>query len=104
MLNELLPTLLKPVAVAVSEYPDPGLLMLSVEKVATPFTAVTVVVTDNAPLTGFEPITTVMLFVALVTGFPRVFCTAPLTAGAIAGFDQASVGLPTELSRVGVSA
>src|SRR2546428_9554707 len=102
MLNELLPTLLKPVAVAVSEYPDPGLLMLSVEKVATPFTAVTVVVPDNAPLAGLEPITTVMLFVALVTVLPRLSCTATWTAGAIAVFDRASLGCTTNLRRVGV--
>src|SRR3989442_2488832 len=104
MLNELLPTLLKPVAVAVSEYPDPGLLMVSVEKVATPFTAVTVVVPDNAPLAGLEPITTVMLFVALVTVLPRLSCTATWTAGAMAVFDRASLGCTTKLSRVGVPA
>src|SRR5262245_19182445 len=44
---------------AVSVYPVPALSMERLEKVATPFTAATVVVPDSVPLPGLDPIATV---------------------------------------------
>ena len=72
----------KPAAVAESRYPLPALSMLSVEKVATPATAATVVVPDNVPPAGFVAIATVMLPAKPVAVFPSasraVICTAGL--------------------------
>src|SRR4029077_20899699 len=47
----------RPAAAATRVYPVPVLLMPRLEKVATPFTAATVVVPDNAPPPGFVPMT-----------------------------------------------
>src|SRR5512133_1611566 len=55
--------------------------MERVEKVATPFTADTVVVPDSVPPPGLVPIATVMLAVELVTVLPNASCTATCTAG-----------------------
>ena len=57
--------------------------MLSVEKEAIPAEAVTLVVPESVPPLGLVPIATVTLFVAVVTVFPNVSCTATCTAGEI---------------------
>ncbi len=44
--------------------------MIRLENVATPFTAVTVVVPDRVPLPALVPIATVMLLVAVVIVLP----------------------------------
>src|SRR5262249_5929647 len=51
------------------------LLMLRVEKVATPATAFTFVVPDRVPADGFVPMAIVMAVVALVTVLPCASCT-----------------------------
>src|SRR5688572_25271306 len=73
--------------------------MDSVEKVATPLTAATVVVPDSVPLPGLVPMATVMLAVELVTVLPNVSCTATCTAGAIAAPAVALVGCTMKASR-----
>src|SRR5260370_30766910 len=55
MLNGALGTGGKPLAPAVSVYPVPILSMLSVENVATPLTAATVVVPDTVPPLALVP-------------------------------------------------
>src|SRR5256885_3533737 len=58
--------------------------MLTLAKVATPFTAATVVVPARVPLAGLVPIATVMLVVAVVTVLPWASWTATCTAGVFA--------------------
>src|SRR4051812_20580376 len=58
--------------------------MERVERVATPFTATTVVVPDSAPPPGLVPMATVTLAVELVTVLLNASCTVPCTGGAIA--------------------
>src|SRR5205807_1556212 len=67
MLNALLVSPVRPVADAASVHPPSTSLFLSLEKVATPLTAATVVVPARVPLAGLVPIATVMLVVAVVT-------------------------------------
>ena len=57
--------------------------MLMSEKVATPATALTVVVEDRVavPLLGSVPMAMVKLFVAVVTTLPEASCTSTFTAG-----------------------
>ena len=50
MLNELLVALVSPLLVAASVYPEPELLISRLLNVATPLTALTVVVPLNVPL------------------------------------------------------
>src|SRR2546426_230556 len=57
--------------------------MLRSEKVATPFTAVTIVVPESVPPLGFVPRATVIEPVKLATVFPASSCAATCTAGAI---------------------
>src|SRR5437870_10253241 len=76
MLKLLLLAPARVVADAVRVYPVPGLLMLTFAKVATPFTAATVVVPARVPLAGLVPIATVMLVVAVVTVLPWASWTA----------------------------
>jgi hypothetical protein len=71
-------------AVAASVYPVPVLLMLRVENVATPATALTVAVPDNVPPPGLVPMAIVTEFVAVGTKFPKASSTLTCTAGAIA--------------------
>src|SRR5438128_2512113 len=67
--------------------------MLSVEKVATPFTAVAVNVPLKVPLLGFVPIASVIWVVlSVVMVFPPTSCTATLTAGLLDAPDPALVG------------
>jgi len=62
----------------------PALLTLSVENVATPPTAATVVVPLSVPPPGLVPMATVMPIVAAVTVLPCASWTVTATAGAIA--------------------
>src|SRR5512141_2752111 len=54
------------------------------ENVATPDTAVTVVVPDNVPPPGLVPIATEMLALELVTVLLNASCTVTCTAGEMA--------------------
>src|SRR5437764_10682203 len=58
--------------------------MLRFAKVATPLTAVPVVVPARVPLAGLVPMATVMLVVAVVTVLPWASWTVTCTAGVIA--------------------
>src|SRR5881628_255458 len=55
--------------------------MLRFEKVATPFTAVLVVVPESVPPLGFVPSAMVIVPLKLVTVFPASSCAATCTAG-----------------------
>jgi hypothetical protein len=67
-------------------------LRLNVEKVATPPTAVTVVVPERVPLAGLVPIANVMPELAVVTVLPWASWTATDTAGVIAAPAAALLG------------
>src|SRR5436853_5872224 len=58
--------------------------MDTLENVATPLAAATVVVPDSVPPPGLVPMPMVMLAVELVTVLPNASCTVTCTAGAIA--------------------
>ena len=64
--------------------------MLRLLKVATPLTALTVLVPASVPLEGLVPIATVIEALELVTVLPPASCTATLTAGLI---ESAAVAL-----------
>ena len=81
MLNEALVAPVNPVDDAVNVYPVPVLFMLSVEKVATPLTAETVVVPDSVPPPGLLPMAIVTLAAELVTVFPPKSCTITVGEG-----------------------
>src|SRR5438093_7380489 len=83
MSNGPLATPVKPAAVAESRYPLPAWSMLSVENVATPATAATVVVPDNVPPAGLVAIATVMLPAKPVAVFPSASRAVTCTAGLI---------------------
>jgi hypothetical protein len=70
-------------AVAVSVYPAPALLMLRLEKFATPFTGVTVVVPESVPPPGLVPIATVIVPVAVVTVLSTTSRTVTLNGGIV---------------------
>src|SRR5688572_11903534 len=72
--------------------------MLSVENVATPATATTVVVPDRVPPPGLVPIVAVTVPVKPVTVLPEASCTATLTAGAIATPAVAPLGCTANAS------
>src|SRR5881628_3815682 len=61
MLNGVLVAPPSPVALAVSVYPVPVLLMARLENIATPFTAATVAAPERVPPPGFAPRATVTL-------------------------------------------
>src|SRR5437667_3954539 len=92
MLKLLLLAPARVVADAVRVYPVPGLLMLTFAKVATPFTAATVLVPARVPLAGLVPIASVMLVVAVVTVLPWASWTVTCTAGVIAAPAAALLG------------
>src|SRR2546428_390366 len=98
MLNALLVAPVRPVAAAVSVYPAAARLRLNVENVATPFTAVTVVVPERVALAGLVPIATVMLVVAVVTVLPWASWTATRTAGAFPAPAAALLGCTVKAS------
>ena len=74
--------LLRPFAVAISQYPGAALSSVRVEKLATPFTAATVVVPPSVPLPGLLPSDTVTLSANVGTRFPDASSTVTCTAGA----------------------
>src|SRR5512147_1691992 len=78
----------------------PDLSMDRLEKLATPFTADTVVVPDSVPPPGLVPMATVMLAVELVTVFPSASCTVTCTAGMIATPAVEFVGCTAKASLV----
>src|SRR5690348_16983915 len=103
-------TIVKPVLVAperpddaaVNVYPVPVLLMLSVLNVATPATAVTVVVPASAPPDGFVPIATVTLPVNAVTRLPSPSSALTCTAGVIVAPAPFVVGCTVNTSWLAV--
>src|SRR2546430_1114040 len=97
-LNTLLVAFVRLVADAVSVYPPAAGLRLSVEKVATPLTAATVVVPKRVPLAGLVPIATAMLVVAVVTVLPWASWTVTCTAGVIAAPATVLVGCTVKTS------
>ena len=70
--------------VAWSVYPVPASLMLKLPNVATPATALTVVVPASVPLPGLVPMASVTLLVAFVTRLPEMSWISTLTAGIVA--------------------
>src|SRR3954468_21699168 len=72
--------------------------MESVENVATPATAATVVVPDSVPPPGLVPIAMVMLAVELVTVLSKASRTAPRAGGALAAPGVAFVGCTVKAS------
>src|SRR5881628_13243 len=98
MLKLLLLAPARVVADAVRVYPVPGLLMLTFAKVATPFTAATVLVPARVPLAGLVPIATVMLVVAVVTVLPWASWTATCMAGVIPAPAAALLGCTAKMS------
>src|SRR5437867_811291 len=83
-LNAVLVAGVTPVAAAASVYPVPTLLMRRLASVATPLTAVTVVVPDNAPPLGFAPSATVTFPVKVGSVLPSASSAVTWTAGVIA--------------------
>src|SRR6266571_1610944 len=74
--------------------------MLTVENVATPFTAATVLVPDNVPPPGFEPIATVTSPVNAVAMFPWASSAVTSIAGVIAAPAAVPVGCTVTTSWV----
>src|SRR6266571_6632043 len=74
--------------------------MLTVENVATPFTAATVLVPDNVPPPGFEPIATVTSPVNAVATFPWASSAVTAIAGVIAAPAVVPVGCTVTTSWV----
>jgi hypothetical protein len=67
--------------VALRVYPVPVLLTLKSLNVATPLTALMIVVPDSVPLPGLVPMATVIEAVEEVTVFPPASCTTTVTTG-----------------------
>src|SRR5207302_1475778 len=97
-LNALLVAPVRPVANAVSVYPVPAVLMLRLEKVATPLTAATVVGKGGVQGEGLVRIASVMLVVAVVTGLPWASWTATCMAGVIPAPAAALLGCTVKTS------
>src|SRR5213594_1773174 len=91
----------RPSATAASVYPVPLLSMLSVEKLATPATAVTVVVPDSVPPPGLVPIVTVTAPTKSVAVRPTASRASTWTAGASVAPAVAAAGCITKASWVG---
>ena len=83
IVNGALVAPVRPAAVAVSVYGLPALSMLRFEKVATPFTAPTVVVPDSVPPLGFEPNAIVIEPVKVASVLPAPSRAATCTGGEI---------------------
>src|SRR6266540_1413398 len=79
--NAALPALANPAAVAVSVYPLCTLSMLRSANVATPFTALRIVVPERVAPFAFAPSVMVMTVLAVVTVLPTPSCTATRTPG-----------------------
>ena len=83
MLNGLLVAEVRPVLLATRLYPVPGLLMLRLENVTTPFTALTVTDPPSVPEPGFVPIASVTEALEVVTVLPPASWIVTVTAGVI---------------------
>jgi hypothetical protein len=81
---------------ATSVYPLPALLMDRPEKVATPFTGLTVVMPESVPALGFAPSVTVTPPVAFVTVLPEA--SWMVTAGAISAPADVLLGCTVKTS------
>src|SRR5690242_20756863 len=77
--------------------------MLSVENVATPLTAATLVVPERVPPPGFVPMATVTVPVNVVAVCPAASCAATFTGGAMLAPAAASLGCTVNTSCVGVT-
>ncbi|HEX4529934.1 MAG TPA: hypothetical protein VIA11_10955 [Acidimicrobiia bacterium] len=75
MLKVLLVAPVSPPSVAANRYPFPAWSIERPEKVATPLTALTVLVPDSVPVPGFVPMASVTDDVSEVTVFPKASCT-----------------------------
>jgi len=84
MLNVALVAVVSDPDVALSRYPTPVLLMLRELNVATPATAVAVVVPANVPPPGFVSMETVTSPVKSATTAPSASRASTTTAGATA--------------------
>src|SRR5437899_418183 len=90
-------------APAASVYPVPTRLMLSVEKVATPFTAATVAVPDRVPPAGLAPIATLTFPVNPMATFPTPSSAVTRTAGVIVAPAVVLLGCTVNTSWVAVT-
>src|SRR5713226_2214913 len=72
--------------------------MIKFEKVATPFTAATLVVPESVPPPGLVPIATVTVPVKLGTGFPKQSSAVTCTAGLLGWPATALFGSPVNAS------
>src|SRR5207237_7818973 len=102
ILKPLLVAGFRPVAVALSAELVPALLALKSTKLATPFTAATVVVPLSVLPPGLLPSATVTLPVKLGTGFPAGSSAVTCTAGLIAATPTVFDGCTVKASWVGV--
>src|SRR5262249_49282143 len=84
MLNGLLVVPVRPALAALSVYPVPPLFNFKLLNVATPATALTVVVPLSVAPPGLVPIEIVTAAVLLVTTLPLASCTCTVTAGVMA--------------------
>src|SRR5205823_3672610 len=104
MLNGVEQAPLRLPLLAVSVYLVPTLLMLSPGNVATPATAVTVVVPERVPLPGFAPIATVTLPLQPFALFPYPTLFRSCIAGVIAAPATVLLGWTLKLSCVAAPA
>src|SRR6266550_1723665 len=104
MLKAALVTPVTPVAFAVSVYPLPVLLMLRLEKVATPLTAARLTVPESVPALGLAPSATVTLPLNPVAVFPWASCAVTCTAGEMGAPAPASLGCTVNASWVALPA
>src|SRR5207244_10072974 len=100
--KSLLVAALRPVAVASSPLPDALPICVRVEKLATPFTAATVVVPPSVLPPGLLPNATVTFPVNPGTGFPAGSRAVTWTAGLIAAPATVVRGCPGTGGRVAV--
>src|SRR6266550_1412320 len=100
MLKAALVAPVTPVAAAASVYPVPALLILKVEKLATPLTAATLTAPESVPALGLLPIATVTFPVNPVAVFPCASRAVTCTAGAIATPAVAALGCTVNTSCV----
>src|SRR5438876_10116903 len=89
MLNAVLVAPAGPVALAASVYPVPTLSILTFANVATPLTAVTLVVPASVPPPGLAAIASATLPLNGVAVLPCASCAVTWTAGVIAAREGA---------------
>src|SRR6266852_3913950 len=89
-----------PVAAAVRVYPVPTLLMLRLEKVATPETAATVALPESVPPPGFVPSATVTVPVKVGSVLPKPSSAVTCTAGVMDALAAVLLGCTVNTSCV----